>query len=226
MKNILITGHSKGIGKLLTDGFLQKGFYVTGIARTKITEHNNLIQLSYDLSIADDIAEACRKIEIQRFDIVILNAGYNDIKPPESYSIDEIIGIYNVNLTAQAALLRACIPGLINNKGWIFGIGSYSGISVSRWNNFYGSAKAGLQHLLQNIFEQYRKQGIRVTTVIPDIVNTTFYNHQQFIPEQDESTFIKPEEIAEMIINIVSNPPDYVPLEMVIRPQKFGLKRK
>jgi len=226
MKNILLTGHTKGIGKATLNMLLDKKINVTGIARNLTDKHINLTQLQYDLGLENDIKLLCKKLADFKFDCIILNAGYNDIKPADAYPVDEIIRIININLSAHAAIIRACLPGLLQKQGTIIGIGSYSGTEVARWNNFYGSAKAGFHHLLKNIFEQYRKQGLRVTNIIPDITNSDFYKHQQFEPSADKDTCIKPEAVAEIITGLIINPLEFVPLEMVIRPQRFELNKK
>lgn len=225
--HILLTGHTSGIGKNLCELLLQNNYQITGIARSKIDlVKPNLNQIQADLTNLEALKKVCNKISKTKFDIVILNAGYNDIKPAESYSINETIDICTLNFTAHAAILRACLPGLLNQKGWIFGIGSFSGLEVEKWNNFYGSAKAGLHHLLENIFNQYRKQDLKVTNIIPDIVNSSFYNHQQYKPSLNKDTYIESLEIAKLINNLIVNPPAYVPTQMVIRPQRFELVKQ
>ncbi len=223
--NILITGHTKGIGHQLLQQLIGAN-QITGIARSTLPQQENLIQIPADLSTTEGIIFVCEQIKQQTFDIIILNAGYNDIRPAESYSVTEIMAICNVNFVAPASIIKTCLPRLVSTQGWIFAMGSYSGLDVARWNNYYGASKAALHHLQKNIFEQYRKQGVRVTTIIPDISNTSFYDHQQFKPTTDEDTFINPLEIANTIADLINNKTSYVPLELVFRPQKFGLQKK
>ncbi len=226
-KHIIITGHTKGIGKAITEQLLKNGYNVTGIARTFLPETNNLIQIKADLTSELTIKNLAEKLKNTPVDVLILNAGFNNIKPAEAYTTDDIINIFNVNLVSHAAVLRACLPKLIHNKGWVFGIGSFSGIEVARWNNYYGAAKAGMHHLLNNIFEQYRKQGLKVTNIIPDITHSDFYNQQDFEPNTNETdTYLLPQEISDIIVEHIKRWPNYVPLELRLRPQRFALNRK
>lgn len=225
--NVLLTGHTKGIGNKILHKLLAANCKVTGVSRTKLNIQNiNLNQLQFDLANATEIEKLCNVLGNQKFDVVILNAGYNHIKPAESYKIEELIGIINTNFTSNAAIIRAVLPGLLLQQGYIIGLGSYSALEVAKWNNFYGASKAGFHHLLKNIFEQYRKQGLKVTNIIPDITNTSFYDHQDFEPSADADTYIKPEEIADLVNELIFHPKKYVPLEILIRPQKFEIKRK
>jgi short-subunit dehydrogenase len=226
-KQILLTGHTKGIGRETLKLLLQAGHDVTGISRSMLkTENECLRQIQADLSDQQQITSVCSRLARQSFDVIILNAGYNDIRPAEAYSIQEVIQIINVNYTAHAAILRACLPSLLRKKGLVVGIGSFSALGTGKWNNYYGASKAGLQHLLANIFEQYRKQGLRVSIIIPDITASEFYTHQQFEPAKDESAYIKPQSVAGIIFDIISKPTDYVTLQLMVRPQRFELKRK
>ncbi len=225
-KRILITGHSKGVGAALTQQLLEQGYEVLGIARTQVAAHPQLTQWTYDLSKQDEVMKACERLSKEKLDVVILNAGWNDIRPAEAYAVEEIFNITTLNFTAHATILRATISSLLQNRGWVFGLGSFSGLEVERWNNYYGASKAALHHLLKNIFEQYRKQGLRVTTVIPDITQSSFYLHQQFEPAAERETHLLPEEIADVITRYIINEPAYVPEQLVMRPQRFELKRK
>jgi short-subunit dehydrogenase len=225
-KKILLTGHTKGIGNAILNSLLIHNAHVTGIARSQLKNTDNLQQLSYDLSKEDDLKNVCRELKKESFDAIILNAGYNDIRPAESYSVEEILQIITLNFTAHAALIKTCLPNLINNKGHIIAIGSFSGIEVGKWNNYYGAAKAALHHLMQNLFEQYRKQGLKCTTIIPDITNSDFYTHQQFEPAENNDAYIEPAAIAQIVDNLLFDNKNYVTTEIIVRPQRFELKRK
>lgn len=222
-KNILITGHTKGIGNALWR-ILENEHQLTGIARNNIDSTHK--QYQADLSTETDIKKICEKIKSQNYDIIILNAGYNDIKPPEAYSIDEIIKILHVNFTSHAAIIRACITNLLKNNGHIIALGSFSANEIKKFNNYYGASKNALQHLLKNLFEQYRNQGLKVTTIIPDITNSNFYDHQQYEPINDPLKSINPEEVANLISTIINSNNNFVTNEIIIRPQQFELKRK
>ena len=149
----LITGHTKGVGKEITTLLLQQGIAVVGVARTSLPATSGLTQYQADLSTAEGITKECDYLKGHQFNAIILNAGANSIKPPEAYLPEEIIGLMQVNLVAHACLIRGTISGLLQNQGHVIGIASISGTEVARWNNYYGAAKAGLHHLLNNLFD-------------------------------------------------------------------------
>lgn len=225
-EQVILTGHTKGIGaevcKLL---IASKKYDLVGIARSQ-SQIEGIRQYVCDLSNSSETRKLCEQLTGENPSYLILNAGANTIKPAESYSAQEIERIYQLNLVSPAMIIRACLPALLRNTGHIIVIGSFSALEIRRWNNYYGSAKAGLHHLAKNLFEQYRKQNLRVTLIVPDIVASDFYTHQDFKPDASPEYSIQPEDVAKLIVDIMNKKTDYVPLEIVIRPQMFKLDRK
>ncbi|GCD78291.1 hypothetical protein JCM31826_17730 [Thermaurantimonas aggregans] len=225
-ERIILTGHTKGIGaevcKLLA---ASKKYDVVGIARSQ-SPIAGIRQFACDLSNSLETQKLCEQLKSENPKYLIVNAGANSIKPAESYSIQEIEHIYQLNLVSPAMLIRACLPALLRNEGHIIVLGSFSALEVRRWNNYYGSAKAGLHHLTKNLFEQYRKQNLRVTLIVPDIVSSDFYAQQEFQPDPSPQYSISPAEVAQLVFDLVEKKTDYVPTEIVIRPQMFKLDRK
>lgn len=225
-EQVILTGHTKGIGaevcKLL---IASKKYDLVGIARSQ-SQIEGIRQYVCDLSNSSETRKLCEQLTGENPSYLILNAGANTIKPAESYSAQEIEHIYQLNLVSPAMIIRACLPALLRNTGHIIVIGSFSALEIRRWNNYYGSAKAGLHHLAKNLFEQYRKQNLRVTLIVPDIVASDFYTHQDFKPDASPKYSIQPEDVAKLIVDIMNKKTDYVPLEIVIRPQMFKLDRK
>lgn len=226
-KTILITGHSKGLGKQITLKLLEKNFNIIGISRNKSDiQHHHLKEILCDLSDENAVIKLNHILSDYDIDVLILNAGANTIKPPEGYTLSEIQKIIQLNFTSNALLIKMCLNTLLKNKGHIIGIGSYSGLEIKKWNNFYGSSKAALHHLLRNLFEQYRKQELKVSIVIPDIMYSDFYKHQEFEALENTTYSLQIKDVAEIICNWIIRPTQYVPLEIILRPQMFQLKKK
>ncbi|GCD79877.1 SDR family oxidoreductase [Schleiferia thermophila] len=225
-KNVIITGHSKGIGKCIVDKLLEtENFSITGISRT-VVGNIKIREISCDLSNINESKKLCRMLSDMDAHILILNAGANVIKPAESYSLEEIAEIEILNFISPSLLIKTFLPKLIKNKGHVIVIGSYSGLEVKKWNNYYGAAKAGLHHLTRNLFEQYRNSGLKTTLIIPDIVNSGFYSKSEVNPVNDPIFSIQPEELGKLVLELLENATDYIPFEIVVRPQRFRLDKK
>lgn len=225
-KLVLITGHTSGIGKILTQKLLAtKNFEIIAIARRKIEEHPLLNQISCDLSSYEEVKKLNHSLSKKKFDFLILNAGANNIKPAESYNIEEIQKIIQLNFTTHTLIFRMCINGLIKNKGHVIGIGSSSANEIKRWNNYYGSAKAAFHHFIKNMFEQYRQQHVKFSLIIPDVTDTQFYKHQEFIPEEGTNYRLSPDYICNFIVNQIINSNEFYPFETHFKVHLYKFKK-
>lgn len=223
---IILTGHTRGIGRSLLSLLLDNQYQnIVGISRT-VLGLSKVREISTDLSDPVQVRSVLPLLEVENPKYLILNAGGNSIKPAESYTFSEVERLFYLNLVSPSLILRACLPALLRNQGHIIVIGSYSALEIRRWNNYYGSAKAGIHHLAKNIFEQYRKQNLRVSLIVPDIVSSEFYSHQDFKPDVSAEFSISPVDVARLIFNMIDDKTDYIPLELVIRPQMFRLDRR
>ncbi|MFN4234638.1 MAG: SDR family NAD(P)-dependent oxidoreductase [Bacteroidia bacterium] len=225
-KKILITGHSSGLGKHIVEDLLSTNEYeIVGIARRKINHHPLLHQITCDLSNYTEVKKLNHSLSKYKFDIIVLNAGANTIKPAEAYQIDEIQKLIQLNFTSHALIFRMCINGLIKTKGLVIGVGSYSGKDIKRWNNYYGASKAAFHHFMHNMFEQYRKQDVKFSLIIPDIINSPFYEKQDYKPIPDTKHSLEINQISNFICNqLIKNKTEFYPLETVFRPLNFILK--
>ena len=78
MKTILITGNRKGIGRYLSEFYLEKGFHVVGCSRSdSYLSHNNYKHFLCDVRVETEVKKTVREIKKQYsgVDILINNAG-------------------------------------------------------------------------------------------------------------------------------------------------------
>ena len=122
-RKALITGASKGIGKAITTQLLNEGYIV--VAPT----HEELDLLS-DISIKKFI----EKYRNEHFDVIINNAGINEIHEIDQITDDEIERTIKINLIAPMKLLRAFVSSMKKHQyGKIVNIGSIWGIVSNQW---------------------------------------------------------------------------------------------
>ncbi len=226
-KNILLTGHSSGIGNILLYKLLEReDFLITAISRRSVKSHERLEQINCDLSDFNETKKLKHHLIKKHFDYIILNAGANNIKPAEAYNLEEIQKIIQLNFSSHALLFRICINGLIKKQGHVIAIGSYSGNEIKRWNNYYGAAKAAFHHFILNMFEQYRTQNVKFSLIVPEITQTPFYQNQDYKPLEDTKYSLNPTEIADFIFyQIILNEKSLYPLQTFFKPNFVGIKR-
>jgi len=136
MKNVIITGTSRGIGFELAKLFAKNKYNVLAISRNTKTLSSlslkNITTLSVDLSNESDFKKITNFItnHWKTVDIVINNAGKLINKPFEKLTTNNFLEVYKVNVFAVAALTRQLIP-FLKKGSHVVNISSIGGIQGS-----------------------------------------------------------------------------------------------
>lgn len=204
MKNIIITGTSRGIGYELALQFANAGHNVLAISRKTpqvLIENPKITCLSIDLSIEDDLKRVEQFLEHtwKKVDVIIHNAGSLIHKPFDQISSEEFLTIYKVNVFGVANLTRVCIPYLqkgshvvtISSMGGIQGSMKFAGLAA------YSSSKGAVITLSELLAEEYKERGIAFNVLALGAVNTEML--QEAFPGYEAS--ISAKEMADYIFN-------------------------
>ncbi|MEX2349903.1 MAG: SDR family NAD(P)-dependent oxidoreductase, partial [Flavobacteriaceae bacterium] len=136
VKNIIITGTSRGIGYELAQLFTQEGHQVLALSRNdtpcRDLNMDNLTSLSCDLSNQEQIQEAVKfvKENWSQVDILINNSGLLINKPFEELTAKDFMDVYNVNVFGVVAMTQAIVP-FMKKEGHVVNISSMGGIQGS-----------------------------------------------------------------------------------------------
>lgn len=204
MKNIIITGTSRGIGYELALQFANAGHQVLAISRKThqaLMEHPNVSCLSLDISVAEDVLQV-EKFILQtwkKVDVLLHNAGRLLHKPFDQISADEFQSVYKVNVFAVAELTKICIPYMqkgshvvtISSMGGIQGSMKFAGLAA------YSSSKGAVITLSELLAEEYKEQGIAFNVLALGAVNTEML--QEAFPGYEAPLSAK--EMADYIFN-------------------------
>ena len=180
MKNVIITGTSRGIGFELAKLFANKGHQVLALSRnTKPLEqfnHQNITVISVDLSNNTEIEKvtAFVKNNWKSVDVLINNAGKLINKPFTELSSEDFLEVYKVNVFAVAELTKLMIPYLqkgshvltISSMGGIQGSMKFPGLAA------YSSAKGAVITLSELLAEEYKEQQIAFNVLAIGAVQT------------------------------------------------------
>ena len=163
MKNIIITGTSRGIGFELAKIFAENGHQVLAISRNikplEIINHKNISLLSVDLSLDTDIEKVTHFVtkNWKKVDILINNAGKLINKPFTDLTSDDFLEVYKVNVFGVATLTKNMIPFLqkgshvvtVSSMGGVQGSMKFPGLAA------YSSAKGAVITLSELLAEEY-----------------------------------------------------------------------
>lgn len=179
MKNIIVTGTSRGIGYELALKFANAGHHVLAISRKTpriLIENKNINCLSVDLSSEADLEKVLDFLSTswKKVDAIVHNAGSFMLKPFSESTQRDFEDIYKVNVFAVANLTRICLPYLqkgshvvtISSMGGIQGSLKFSGLAA------YSSSKGAVITLSELLAEEYKERGIAFNVLALGAVQT------------------------------------------------------
>jgi 3-oxoacyl-[acyl-carrier protein] reductase len=169
MKNILLTGDSRGVGLSIKNLLINKGYRVIGLSR-------NSVDIKYDLFDVDGIKDLyINKIKplgpIHGF---VNNAAlaYDDIIT--NLSSDKLEEMYKVNVFSPMMLVKYIIRDMLLNKtqGNIIHISSISAHTGYKGLAMYASTKGAIEAFSKNTAREWGPLGIRSNVICPGFMDT------------------------------------------------------
>ena len=183
-KTAIVTGGSRGIGRMIAEGYVQNGVktYITArksgaciATAEQLAEQGECIAIPADLSTKDGRETFIKQVEEResKIDILVNNAGAAWGAPFEDYPDDGYDKVMNINVKAIFALTRDLLPLLLRtasteNPSRVINIGSIDGLRVSSTDNFaYGASKAAVHFLTKNLAVRMGPKGLNVNAIAP-----------------------------------------------------------
>jgi len=162
MRRVLITGGSRGIGKAIADKFAANGYQVTAPNRVEL-----------NLEDSASIKEFINNYKDVYFDVIINNAGCNDINMIDEIKDDEIDRMMTVNLITPIKLIRGFVGKMKENKyGRIVNIGSIWAVVSKEGRTIYSATKNGIHGVTNTLSVELAVYNILVNTVCPGFTLT------------------------------------------------------
>ena len=215
-RTAVITGASQGIGrasavKLSRDPSFEtivliarsaKGLDDTAAACAGATA--SIVQVPFDLSQLDGIPDLVAGIHDRHGSIdVLLNiAGYAEPKSLLDTTAENLITTYTVNVFAMLLLTREVVRFMQGRPTKILNIASTAGITARPGWVAYASSKAAVVSLSQTLAEELAGSGIKIYTISPGRTATEL--RRKLAPEEDPSTIMQPDAVADVIAMLVS----------------------
>ena len=214
MTNILVTGASKGIDRIIAEEMKPIGnVFVSGRNKEALEKLNAKDYCVCDLAQNPEILGDF--IEKNSIDILINNAGEYIYGAIETMKLEDIERIHRTNLIAPAYLISRAVPYMKSkNSGRIINIGSISGVMGEANASLYSSSKAGLLGLTKALALELAEHNITVNTINPGWVDTELGNESieqsDFTKEEildciPQKRFVTPEEVANLVKYLISS---------------------
>ena len=216
----VITGISKGIGLALAQALLGRGATLVGWGRSKPEwEHERLHFVPCDVSDAPQVEAALLETLrlVAKVDFLVNNAGFGYFSPIESFDIAQFQRMMDVNVTGAFLVTRALVPTMkAQRSGHIVNISSIAGKVGMPQGEGYNASKFALTGMTECLFQELRRDGIKVTTVFPGSTATHFFDSIPGMEANDK--MLSAEELAGSILHVLDTSPNFLIREIEIRP--------
>jgi 3-oxoacyl-[acyl-carrier protein] reductase len=226
-----ITGGSKGIGYGIAQTLLNEGMRVAITSRNLQAAREAASSLSNDssrvLALESDVSSmASEKKAVQQIlstfgqlDVLVANAGVGHFAPIDELSEEDWQATIDTNLTGVFNSVKASVDSLKSSQGYIITVASLAGTNFFENGAAYNASKFGLVGFTQAIMLDLRKHGIKVSTIMPGSVATYFAGHT---PSEADAWKIQPEDIGELVKDLLHMHPRTLPSKIEVRPSKPG----
>lgn len=223
-----ITGGTKGIGKGIAKALLENNYKVAISGRnltnvqevaSELGKTDQILAIQSDVRNYQEEEQAIHTIieQFGRVDVVIANAGLGIFSSIEDLSLEDWNTMIDTNLTGVFHTLKASVKQLKANKGYFISVASLAGINFFANGAGYNASKFGVVGFSQAAMLDLRNADVKVTTILPGSVSSNFNNHN---PSDADAWKIQPEDVGELVVDILKMNPRVLPSKIEIRPLK------
>lgn len=222
----VVTGGSEGIGRSVAEALAAAGASVALTSRS--AERARAVAAEIDgaspgrvIGIGCDVRdpEACQALvdaTVEAFGdlhILVNNAGLGIFKPIQEMTLEEFRAQIDTNLSGVFYSTKAALPRLrAADDAWIINIGSLASRNAFTGGVGYNASKFGLLGMTEAMMLDLRYEGIRTSIIMPGSVNTDFG------PHGDRPWAIRPEDVAEAVLQLLSYPGHTLVSRVEMRP--------
>ncbi|HYM24745.1 MAG TPA: SDR family oxidoreductase [Vicinamibacterales bacterium] len=237
----VVTGGSRGIGFAIARALVAEGVAVavTGrdaahlsAARPKLEAAgpSKVETLQADVRSYEQVKRAI-DAAVARFgglDILVNNAGVGIFTEVASMTPEQWSEVIDTNLTGVFNACHSSLPHLRRRGGgFIINISSLAGKNPFTSGAAYCASKSGLNAFSEALMQEVRYDNIRVSYVMPGSVATAFSSPRGAVASGSENIEnkgldwkIAPDEVAEVVVNLLRHDPRSLPSRVELRPSK------
>ena len=235
-KNALLTGATGGIGPHIARTMAAEGInlMLSGRRAARLRELAEDLQnepgrveiATADLTRIDQLQGLTEKAvsSLGHIDILINNAGLEDIVQYQLQEPDQIQATVLTNVMAPFLLARIFLPAMLERSdGHIINIASMAGRLAMPFGSVYSGTKAALSEWALSLWMELQGTGVKVTTICPGFVTDAgmFARKDRDAPGSLGSC--TPEEVADAVLKALhSDKPEMLVNSMPVRPLMVG----
>ncbi len=221
MRNIIVTGGSRGIGAAIVRRFAENGDNVVFLYRSndRAAAEVGVPCIKGDISSPEDAAKMITRAAdyLGGIDVLVNNAGIAQSALMTDISDADYMNMINTDLSGAFYCCRQAIPYFLrNHSGAIVNVSSMWGEVGASMEVHYSAAKAGLIGLTKAMAKELGPSGVRVNCVTPGMIDTDMnkgYTKEDIEAIVDETPLMrigKPEDVAEAVFFLASDKASFI----------------
>lgn len=186
MKNIIVTGASRGIGRCIAENLAREGHNVllnyNKSEKSAKEVKANLTKEGINIEIFK--ADVSKKAEVKKLikyaidkfgkvDVLINNAGIAKVQMFQDIKEEDWNEVIDTNLKSAFYCIQEVLPHMVHEKeGNIINISSVWGMVGASCETLYAISKAGIDAMTKSLAKELGPSNIRVNSIAPGIINT------------------------------------------------------
>ncbi|WP_026582914.1 SDR family NAD(P)-dependent oxidoreductase [Bacillus sp. J33] len=222
-KNVIITGASGGIGAQMAALCAERGANLVLLARNleKLNALKADLQSRFsvdifvhklDVSDTDEVSAVFSEIlaRIGQVDILVNNAGFGIFREAHEAKIEEIKGMFEVNVVGLMACTSMVLPVMRKQRsGHIINIASQAGKIATPKSSIYSATKHAVLGYTNSLRMELANSNVFVTAVNPGPIETNFFNiadEKGTYVKNVRKFLLKPEYVALKVVDAMLKP--------------------
>ncbi len=224
MKNVLITGASRGIGAECVKKFSENGFRVflnynkSDEAAKKLSAETGAVLVKGDISKTDDVKKIKEITDkYGKISVIVNNAGIAEQKLFTDISESDWDRMFDVNIKGMFLVTKMFLPDMIHEKsGKIINFSSIWGICGASCEVHYSASKSAVIGFTKALAKEVGPSGINVNCIAPGVIDTEMNGHlddetkKELCEETPLCRMGTGSEIAEIAYFLASDKADFI----------------
>lgn len=215
----LVTGASRGIGRVLARQLAERGCAVGLVSRGREGLEELAAELPGDghavlpADVGDRESIAAAVEQFGDVDVLVANAGVLDYGPFLDQPLDNAERMTRINWLGTVYTVHAALPRMVERRrGHVVIVSSAAALRTFPEGAVYGATKAAQRGFADGLRHELHETGVSVTTVFPGEVKTSIHDHQMdHVPDwSEQENRADPEELVKLIVRAIERDERYV----------------